>query len=420
MEKLEADDIIERVEKPTSWVSPVVITPKRSSNEIRLNVDMREANEAIPRTHTVMPTLDDIINELNGATVFYHLDINHGYHQLELKENNRDITTFATHLGLYRYKRLNFGTRSAAEIFQETVNKENTRDIVGCINISGDILAFGRNQKEHDQNLEKLLFREVVVERAREKEITFNKGKCEFNKDKCLDYGMVFSKEGASPDPMKVGAIKQAKPPRNTKELNSFLCTVQYNARFMESYAPQTDVLRALVRADVFKWEEKHQEAFEALKNALSADTVLAYFDPAADHEVHVDGCPLGISATLVQRSPNEDHWRVVQYASRALSDAERRYSQIELETLAGDFACRKFHVFLHGKPFVVVTDHKPLEVIFNNPRHATYRRLVSLVGREPVCRAGGRRFKPWPDQHSASLNNREESAAFLMTSANG
>ena len=214
LEKLDADDIIERIEKPTSWVSPVVITPKRSSNEIRLNVDMREANKAIPRTHTVMPTLDDIINELNGATVFSHLDMNHGYHQLELKENSRDITTFATHVGLYRYKRLNFGTRSAGEIFQETVSKEITRDIVGCINISDDILVFGRNQKEHDQNLEKLF------KRAREKEITFNKDKCEFNKDKCLYYGMVFSKEGASPDPMKVEAIKQAEPPRNAKELN--------------------------------------------------------------------------------------------------------------------------------------------------------------------------------------------------------
>ena len=122
-----------------------------------------------------------------------------------------------THIGLYRYKRLNFGTRSAGEIFQETVSKEITRDIVGCINISDDILVFGRNQKEHDQNLEKLF------KRAREKEITFNKDKCEFNKDKCLYYGMVFSKEGASPDPMKVEAIKQAEPPRNAKELNSFL-----------------------------------------------------------------------------------------------------------------------------------------------------------------------------------------------------
>ena len=86
---------------------------------------------------------------------------------------------------------------------------------------------------------------------------------------------------------------------------------------------------------------------------------VLAYFDPNAQHEVHVDGCPLRASATLVQRSPNEDNWRVVQYASRALSDVEQRYYQIELEMLAVDFAYRKFHVFLYGKPFTIFTDHK-------------------------------------------------------------
>ena len=151
-----------------------------------------------------------------------------------------------THIGLYRYKRLNFGTRSAWEIFQETISKEITQDIVGCINISDNILVFGRNQKEHDQNLEKLF------KRARGKEITFNKDKCEFSKDESLYYGMVFSKEGASPDPMKVEAIKQPEPPRNAKELNSFLCTVQYNARFMESYTPQTDVLRAVIKANGF------------------------------------------------------------------------------------------------------------------------------------------------------------------------
>ena len=82
------------------WVSPVVITLKWSSNEIWLNVDLREANKAIPQTHTVLPKIDDIINELNGATVFSHLDMNHGYQQLDLKENSRNITTFATHVGL--------------------------------------------------------------------------------------------------------------------------------------------------------------------------------------------------------------------------------------------------------------------------------------------------------------------------------
>ena len=72
-----------------------------------------------------MPTLDDIINELNGATVFSHLDMNHGYHQLELKENSRDITTFATHVGLYRYKRLNFGTRSAGRYSRKPSAKKS-------------------------------------------------------------------------------------------------------------------------------------------------------------------------------------------------------------------------------------------------------------------------------------------------------
>ena len=78
LEKLMANNIIEKVDKPTSWVSPVEITLKRSVNEIRLNVEMRESNKAIPWAHTVMPRLDDIIHKLNGATVFSHLDINHG------------------------------------------------------------------------------------------------------------------------------------------------------------------------------------------------------------------------------------------------------------------------------------------------------------------------------------------------------
>ena len=150
----------------------------------------------------------------------------------------------------------------------------------------------------------------------------------------------------------------------------------------MEKYAPQTDLLRGLLKSKVFTWRKEHQEAFESLKDGLSSDTVLAYFDPAAEHEVHVDGCPLRISATLVQRGSSDNSWRVVQYASRALSDAERNYSQMELERLAADFACRKFHVFWYGLPFKIVTDHKPLEVILNNPRHKTSIPLQRMMVR--------------------------------------
>ena len=129
-----------------------------------------------------------------------------------------------------------------------------------------------------------------------------------------------------------------------------------------------------------FEWKPEHSEAFEELKNMLSNDTVQAYFDLQAEHELHIDGCPVGLAATLTQRKPREQCWRVVQYASRSLTDPEKRYSQIELEALAGDFGCKKFHLFLYGRPFKIVTDHKPLESVFNKPTHTTSIRVQRIV----------------------------------------
>ena len=118
------------------------------------------------------------------------------------------------------------------------------------------------------------------------------------------------------------------------------------------------------------------------MKKGLCEDTTLAYFHPKAEHEVYADGCPLGVSATLVQRKENEEYWRVVQYANRSVTDTESRYSQIELEMLAIDLACNRFHLYLYGIPFTIISDHKPLEVIINNPRHQTSVRLQWILVR--------------------------------------
>ena len=116
--------------------------------------------------------------------------------------------------------------------------------------------------------------------------------------------------------------------------------------------------------------------------NMLSSDTVQANFDLQAEHELHIDGCPVGLAATLTQRKPGEQWLRVVQYASRSLTDPKKRYSQIELEALAGDFGCNKFHLFLYGRPFKIVTDHKPLESVFNKPTHTSSIRIQRIVNR--------------------------------------
>ncbi|CAB4023034.1 Hypothetical predicted protein [Paramuricea clavata] len=117
---------------------------------------MREANGAIPCVNSITPTIDKLIQELNGAQVFSHLDMNHGYQQLELDENSRDITTFSMHIRFYQYKRLNYGTKSAGDIFQNKIKEELTQHIPGVINISDDILVTGKDQPEHDQRLEAL------------------------------------------------------------------------------------------------------------------------------------------------------------------------------------------------------------------------------------------------------------------------
>ena len=112
IEELVAMDIIEPVEGPTPWVSPVVVVPKQN-DEIRLCVDMQRANETTVRERYPIPTVDEVLQSLHQSTVFSKLDLKWGYHQLELHPDSRSITTFTTHCGLYQYKRLMFGITSA-------------------------------------------------------------------------------------------------------------------------------------------------------------------------------------------------------------------------------------------------------------------------------------------------------------------
>ena len=101
VEDLIAKDIVERVDGPTSWVSPVVVAPK-STGDIRLCVDMRKANQAIIREKIPIPTVDKVVENLLGSAVFSILDLRLGFHQIGLGEESRDSTTFATHDGLFR------------------------------------------------------------------------------------------------------------------------------------------------------------------------------------------------------------------------------------------------------------------------------------------------------------------------------
>lgn len=129
---------------------------------------MREPNKAIKRERHRTLTIEDILTDLNGSTVFSKIYLNDGYHQLFLHPEFRYITTFSTHTGLYRYKRLNFGINSAAEIFQHIIRQLLTKND-GLINIRNDILIYGKNQREHDIALN------TVLRRLQEHNLTVNR-----------------------------------------------------------------------------------------------------------------------------------------------------------------------------------------------------------------------------------------------------
>ena len=192
---LEEQGIIEKVEGPTPWVSPLVIIAKRNG-EVRLRIDMRKANKGSIRERHPSPKVNDLVHNLNGATLFKKLDLRQGYQQVPLSPESRYITTFTTHKGLRWFTRLNFGTNSASVMFQNIIS-EQIRDIPGTINISDDVIVLGQTQAEHDKA------HQAVFERFSTAGLCLNKTKCEFNKKSLTFFGFIFSDKGISLDRRK-------------------------------------------------------------------------------------------------------------------------------------------------------------------------------------------------------------------------
>ena len=371
MERLKQMDIIEDAVGPTPWISPLVIVHK-PNGDIRVCLDSRIINTAIERERHPLNTIEELIVELNGAQYFSKIDLNKGYHQLELAEESRYITTFATHDKLYRYKRLCFGINSAAEIFQKAV-ADMLRGIPGQMNMSDDIIIYSKTKEEHQRTIEQVMLR------LKEFNVTANKQKCEFWKNEIEFFGHVFSQDGISPSKDKVSAIVNASEPKTPDEVRSLIGMAQYLSRFIPNYSSIVEPLRVLTKKKtVWKWTEDEINSFEDLKTSLSNWKTLSYFNTKFRTELIVDASPVGLGSILTQKN-SEDNINVVEYASRKLSETESRYSQSEREALAVVWATEHFNHYLIGSEFTVITDHQPLLGIMNKPMSKPTARLHRL-----------------------------------------
>ena len=262
LQELEDLDIIELVKGPTLWVSPLVAIPK-ANGRVRVCVDMWQANEAVTRERHPIPTLEETVQALNGATIFSKLDLRWGYHQIELHPDSRGLTTFSMPQGLKQYKRLIFGLSSASEMYQFVI--QHVLHGISGVNILDDIIVFGETQAAHDHSLKQTL------QRLQANGLTLNKEKCLFSVPELVFFGFKISAAGVAPDNKKVEAIKGAWAPQNTGELHSFLGLVNYCTRFIPNFATISEPLCQLTRKGVnWSWGTSQQLAFERLKESLT------------------------------------------------------------------------------------------------------------------------------------------------------
>ena len=369
LQRLVQQKIIEPVTQATEWVSQCVIV-KKSNNRIRICLDPQELNKVLIRERYELPTLDDILHELLQAKIFSKFDLSSGYWHVKLDRKSSLMTTFQTHNGRYRWLRLPFGVSVAAEIFQRKLN-EALYDLKGVTCVADDIIVYGRNMQEHDDNLGKFLTR------CNERGIKLNKEKTKLRVDHITFMGHKITRNGLEIDPQKIAAITKFQAPENVSQLRTFLGMVNFIAKFVPKLSdiiiyPLHNLLKKEVK---WMWSEAQEKSFQKVKNMIIEHNKLTIFDPNAKITIENDASEYGIGSVLMQNDVP------VAYASRSLTNSERNYAQIEKEMLAIVFGLKKFHNYVYGQDKIsIITDHKPLTFIVKKPLCKASKRLQSML----------------------------------------
>ena len=347
----------------SAWGAPVIFVAKKSG-DLRMCVDYRALNQVTVKDKYPLPRIDDLLDRLQGARVFSSLDLQSGYHQVRIADEDVPKTAFRTHKGLFEFRVLSFGLTNAPAVFQREMNRV-LADLPFVLVYLDDILVFSKSAEEHAEHLKQ------VLARLREHKLYAKMAKCFFFRDSVEFLGHVVSADGVQVDPKKVSVIREWPPLRDVHAVQQFLGLGNYFKHYIQGYAKLVAPLRKLTEKSVpFAFEGAAVKAFENLKYSLSHAPVLALPDPDLPFEVVVDASGFGCGAVLLQNQ------RPVAFHSYKFSSAERNYSGGEQELLIT--ALRQWRCHLEGaKEVVVVTDHKPNTYLDSKPSVQLSRRQV-------------------------------------------
>ena len=356
LDRLEQEGVLEKTHF-SEWAAPTVVVPK-PDGRLRLCGDYKVTiNPMLDVDQYPLPRPDDIFASLAGGQQFSTLDLAHAYNQLILDNESRKYVTVNTLQGLYRYTRLPFGIASAPAVFQHTMDSI-LQGVPGTACYIDDIIVTGQTPEQHLENLE------AVLQRLLKHVVHVKKEKCRFLEPSVNFLGHRIDADGIHPTDEKLRAIVNAPAPKDVQELRSFLGFINYYGKFIPNAATILSTLNDLLRKDIeWKWTAQCQTSFNLAKETLVSSKVLTHFDPSLPIRMAGDASAYGIGAVIAHVLPDGSE-RPIAFASRSLSSSEKNYAQVEKEALSLIFGVKRFHAYLYGRPFTLITDHKPLTAI--------------------------------------------------------
>ncbi len=356
LDRLENMGVLEKVDH-SDWAAPIVVVPKKDG-QVRICGDYKvTVNPELNVDQYPLPRPEDLFAVLAGGKHFTTLDLSQAYNQLKLEESSKPYLTINTHRGLYRYNRLPFGVASAPAIFQKTMDSI-LRGLPGVLCYIDDILITGSSEAEHLDTLAKVLVR------LQKQGIKVKREKCRFMKPSVQYLGHRIDADGIHATDSKLDAITKAPAPRNITELRSFLGLINYYGRFIPNLSTLLHPLNNLLRRETpWKWSEECAKAFRQAKEKIVSLNVLVHYDQSFPILLAGDASAYGVGA-VISHVMKDGQERPIAFASRTLLPRERNYSQVEKEALSLIFGVNKFHLYLYGCHFTLVTDHKPLTTI--------------------------------------------------------
>ena len=342
--------------------APLLFVPKPDGTW-RCCVDYRSLNRITVKNRYPLPRIDQLLDALNGATVFTGLDLQSGYHLLSIRPEDVPKTAFRVpcvgpYGGSYAFKVLPMGLTNAPATFQNAMNRIFKEHLGRFVLVYlDDVLVFSRTREEHAHHL-RVVF--GLLERYR---LYCRLRKCTFAQKEVKFLGHIVGAGGVKVDPAKIATVAEWPVPANVSEVRSFLGLATYFRKFVQGFSTLVRPLTNLTKATVpWEWTPACQEAYEGVKYALTHAPVLALPDFRKPFEVICDASITGLGAVLLQEG------RPVAFESRRLIPAEVNYLTTEQELLAVVHALQTWRCYLEGVEFTVVTDHNPLTFLPTQP----------------------------------------------------